>query len=82
MKCSRNSNTTTPDSETTFDQMQTEVLEEPVFSPHVRRHLDEPWSLYMARMNRTADDFEKFRKETEFLKHCKIKPALLPPGLE
>lgn len=35
LKYSRNSNTTTPNSETTFYQMQTEVLEEPVFSSRV-----------------------------------------------
>lgn len=85
LKCSRNSNTTTLNSETTFDQMQTEVLEEPVFSSHIHRHLEEMLCLYMAKMNRTAENCEKFRKGRvfeQFLKHCRIKPVLCPPKLE
>lgn len=55
-------------------------MEEPVFSSCVHRHLEE-MCLYMAKMNRTSENLDKFRKGSvfeQFLKHCRIKPVLLP----
>lgn len=85
LKCSRNSNTTALNSETTFDQMQTEVLEKPVFSSRLQKFRGNVVSLY-GKNEQNSRELWKVQKRvciwTEFLKHCRIKPVLLPPKLE